>query len=267
MMQAESMASGPVCLSCLRGVVTCSGRMVRVRAYPFWHFCRDLTKAYLSFLTSQWRIQGVCVGGVGGLNPTPGAKFLFVHERGARWLPISTSNYYCILIGWKSAKVFRRCYFEPSQNTRMCSVEALGSGAGQTFSTDCHSSVSLSFPWWLPIITTLHVEVTLVLTASHHYCSHDDFHVITVPMMTFSRHYCSHDDFQWSQLMLSTLKQQLCWLPVIIVSMMTSSHHNKRNWGNPMWGSSQSACSGYSGNYMSLTHADWKSSGSSLMYE
>ena len=126
-----------------------------------------------------------------------------------------------MLIGWKSAKVFPRCYFEPSRKTRMRSVEALGSGAGQTFSADCQSS--LSFPWWLPVITTLHVEATLVLTASHHYCSHDDCQSSLLfpwwlPVITT----------------LSTLKQHLCWLPVIIiVSMMTSSHHNKRNRGIP----------------------------------
>ena len=51
----------------------------------------------------------------------------------------------------------------------------------------CWRQSSLSFPWWIPVITTL-----------------------------------------------STLMQHLCWLPVVtVVPMMTSSHRNERNRGNP----------------------------------
>ena len=60
---------------------------------------------------------------------------------------------------------------------------------------DCQSSPL--FPWWLTVITI-------------------------VPMMTYSHHHCFHDDFQSSQT-LSTLKQHLCWLPVIS-TVITCSH-------------------------------------------
>ena len=44
-----------------------------------------------------------------------------------------------------------------------------------------------------------------------------------------------------------------CWLPVIIIiPMMTASHHNKRSRGNPMWGANQRAVA--SGNY---SHSCW----------
>ena len=171
---------------------------------------------------------------------SPEHKLLFVHEQGACddfqsawvtttacWLARNQLRYFPAAV-WS--------YFEPLQKTRMCSVEALGIGAGQTFSADCQSSVL--FAWWLPVITTLfmlkqhlcwlpvitivsmmtsthhysvHIKATLVLTASHQYCSHDYFQslllfpwwlpVITiVPMITSSHHCCSHDDCQSSQL-------------------------------------------------------------------
>ena len=124
----------------------------------------------------------------------------------------------------------------------MRSVEALVSGAGQiSLLTASHHN----FPcWrmkqhlcWLPVIT-----IVLMMTSSHHYCSHDDFQSSLLfpwwfPVITT----------------LSTFKQHLCWLPVIIiVSKVTSSHHNKRNRVNPMWGANQHAVA--SRNY---SHSCW----------
>ena len=120
------------------------------------------------------------------------------------------------------------------------------------------SMMTSSHHYWriAPIMTSshhssdsVHVEATSVLTVSHHYRFHDDFQpsplfpwwlpVITIGVLLPS----------WlrviTALTLSTLKQHLCWLPVIIiVSMMTSSHHNKRNRENFMWGTNQRAVAG-----------------------
>ena len=54
-------------------------------------------------------------------------------------------------------------------------------------------------------------------------------------LLTASHHFCFHEDFQSSQLSMLNLKQHLCWLPVItVVPMMTSSHHNSicPRWSN-----------------------------------
>ena len=142
-----------------------------------------------------------------------------------------------MLIGWKSAKVFPRCYFEPSPKTRMRSVEAVGSGAGQTFSADCQSS--LSFPWWLPVITTLHVhvEATLVLTASHHYGSRDDFQSsLLFPCSDFQS---SQLGPRWSNACADRQSVALlfpCWLPDTNVPMITSiiTTSEIRVHGNPI---------------------------------
>ena len=97
--------------------------------------------------------------------------------------------------GWKLVKVFPRCYFEPCWKLG-CTV------------------------WKL---LELALDNLSLLTASHHYCFRDDFQssllfLWWLPVITTR----------------STLKQHTCWLPVIIiVSIMTSSHHNKCNRGIP----------------------------------
>ena len=117
---------------------------------------------------------------------TRDANFLFVHERGARWLSVSTSNYYCMLIGRKSAEVFLAAILS-LRGKLGCSV-------------------------WKFLEVALH-KLSLQ-TASHHYSFHDDFQssqlsmlkqhlcwlpvITTVPMMTSSHHYCFHDNFQSS---------------------------------------------------------------------
>ena len=103
-------------------------------------------------------------------------------------------------------------------------------------------------------------------TACHQYRFHDDFQSSQLGARWSLSNTCADCQssllFPWWLSVIttrSTLKQHICWLPVI---MMTSSHHNKRNRGNPLWGANQRAVA--SGNDI---HADWKSSGSSLVYE
>ena len=116
------------------------------------------------------------------------AKFLFVHERGGR--DDFQSALVTTTVCWLAGNRIR---YIPAAILSLrrklgCAVWKLLEGA---------------------------LDKLSLLTASHHYRF----------MMTSSHHYCSHDDFQSSQLF--TLKQQLCWLPVIaIVPVMTSSHHN-----------------------------------------
>ena len=118
-------------------------------------------------------------------------KVLFLHERGARCLPVSTSNYYCMLIDWKSAKVFPRCCFEPLRRKLECTVWKVLKVALDKLSlltasrhyrfmitsshhnsprwsntcADCQSL--LLFPWWLLVIT-----IAPMMTSSHHNSVH-----------------------------------------------------------------------------------------------
>ena len=147
-------------------------------------------------------------------------------------------------------------------------------------STDCQSS--LSFPWWLkfqsPQLSMLKQQLCWLL-CSHHYCSRDDCrssvlfpwwlpvittlstlkrHLCWLPvvtivlMMTASHHHCSHDDFQSSQLCPRWSNICADCQSSLSFPWSTSSHHNKRNRGNPIWGANQHAVA--SRNY---SHSCW----------
>ena len=141
--------------------------------------------------------------------------FLFVHERGARSLPVSTiaTTTACWLAG------NRLRYF-------LAAILSLRGKLG------CAVWKLLEWRWtnflcWLPVI-------------------------IIVSMMTFSH----HNSPCWSNICADCQSSYR-------FHMITSSRHNKRNRGNPMRGANRRAVA--SGNYSHSIHADWKSSGSSLM--
>ena len=156
-------------------------------------------------------------------------SFIRTWAKSLRWLPVSTSNTTACWSAGNRLRYFPAAILSLCGKTRTRSVEALGSGAGHTFSADCQSS--LSFPWWRPVITTLStlkqhlcwlpvipvvpmmtssidIEKTTVsmsmllaftivptMTSSHH----NAVHVEATSVLTASHHYHFHDDFQSSQ--------------------------------------------------------------------
>ena len=114
----------------------------------------------------------------------------------------------------------------------MRSVEAFASGAGHAFSTDCQSSVS--FPWWLPVITTL-------FTLKQHLCWLSV--VVIISMMTFS-HQITNNNIKQQQTTSNIIKhhqtttnaigeshvssQSVQWLAVTTF-MLTGSHRAPRS--------------------------------------
>ena len=208
-----------------------------------FHYSRDFAK--FPFDENNWRRQLWR-----NVKPWAGAKFVFVHERGARWLPVSTSNCCCMLIGWKSAKVFPRCYFEPSRKLG-CAVWKLLEVAldklslltvrhHYRFHDDFQSSqlpMLKQHLCWLPVITivpmvtcsypnSVHVKATSVLTASHHYRFHGDFQSSQQTQSGESHVSRQSACSGWRQLVIHE-----CWLEVIgllahvRIQMSPPGHH------------------------------------------
>ena len=130
------------------------------------------------------------------------ANYLFVHERGARWLPVSTSIKLLLHAGYQlryflaailSLRGKTGCALWQLLEVTLDKLSLLAVSHHDRFHDTCMpSSKNFCGKFLLLVITTLHVEATLVLTASHQSLLFPWW----LPVITT----------------LSTLKQHLCWL-------------------------------------------------------